>query len=217
MALMERVGALIRANLNDLIDKAEDPEKMLKQLLIDLRNQLMQVKTQVAIAIADRHLLGARLQEHEDAESEWKRKAALAVEKGEDNLARAALEKSLASRSAAAGFRQQHEHQTVQVDNLKSALRKLQDKLEETQARAELLAAQNRRAKAMARAGDARLAFVDNLGGSTLERMGQKAAMSEAIAGASAELAADSAAEQIAALDRKDQVDRLLAELKARK
>ena len=57
MALMERVSALVRANLNDLIDKAEDPEKMIKQVILDMENQLMQVKTQVAIAIADQHLL----------------------------------------------------------------------------------------------------------------------------------------------------------------
>ena len=57
MALMERVATLVRANLNDLIDKAEDPEKMIKQVILDMQNQLLQVKTQVAIAIADQHLL----------------------------------------------------------------------------------------------------------------------------------------------------------------
>ena len=57
MALLERVATLVRANLNDLIDKAEDPEKMIKQVILDMENQLMQVKTQVAIAIADQHLL----------------------------------------------------------------------------------------------------------------------------------------------------------------
>ena len=66
MALMERVSMLIRANLNDLIDKAEDPEKMLKQVILDMQNQLMQVKTQVAIAIADQHLLAKKQKENED-------------------------------------------------------------------------------------------------------------------------------------------------------
>ena len=68
MALLERVGTLLRANLNDLIDKAEDPEKLLKQLVLDMENQLMQVKTQVAIALADEHLLEKKRKEHEDAE-----------------------------------------------------------------------------------------------------------------------------------------------------
>src|SRR5580698_10496892 len=79
MALLERVGTLLRANLNDLIEKAEDPEKLLKQLILDMENQLMQVKTQVAIAIADQHVLDKKRKEHEDAVVEWKRKAELAV------------------------------------------------------------------------------------------------------------------------------------------
>ena len=57
MALMERVGTLVRANINDLVDKAEDPEKMIKQIILDMENQLLQVKTQVAISIADQHVL----------------------------------------------------------------------------------------------------------------------------------------------------------------
>src|SRR5271163_3837861 len=77
MALMERVTTLLRANLNDLIDKAADPEKMLKQLVLDMENQLLQVKTQVAIAIADQHLLEKKTAEHEEAAVSWKNKAAL--------------------------------------------------------------------------------------------------------------------------------------------
>ncbi len=69
MALLERVSTLLRANLNDLIDKAEDPEKLLKQLILDMENQMMQVKTQVAIALADEHLLGKKRTEHETSEA----------------------------------------------------------------------------------------------------------------------------------------------------
>ena len=64
MALLERVATLVRANLNDLVDKAEDPEKMLKQVTLDMENQLLQVKTQVAIAIADEHLLAKKQKEN---------------------------------------------------------------------------------------------------------------------------------------------------------
>ena len=79
MALLERVSTLIRANLNDLIDKAEDPEKMIKQVILDMQNQLLQVKTQVAIAIADQHLLEKRRKENEEKTADWMRKAELAV------------------------------------------------------------------------------------------------------------------------------------------
>ena len=94
MALLERVATLVRANLNDLIDKAEDPEKMIKQVILDMQNQLLQVKTQVAIAIADQHVLEKKQQEAEENERQWMRRAGLAVDKKEDDLARAALERS---------------------------------------------------------------------------------------------------------------------------
>src|SRR5690348_8178066 len=83
MALLERVSTLIRANLNDLIDKAEHPEKMIKQIILDMENQLLQVKTQVAIAIADQHLLEKKQKENEEKIAEWTRKAELALDKQE--------------------------------------------------------------------------------------------------------------------------------------
>ena len=93
MAVLERVATLVRANLNDLIDQAEDPEKMIKQVILDMENQLLQVKTQVAISMADQHLLRKKQQEQEDTAAEWMRKAELAVDKKQDDLARAALER----------------------------------------------------------------------------------------------------------------------------
>src|SRR3979409_910710 len=111
MALMERVTTLVRANLNDLIDKAEDPEKMIKQVILDMQNQLIQVKTQVAIAIADQHLLMKKQKENEERAAEWVRKAELAVDKKDDNLARAALERSISFRNMSGKFQQQVEDQ----------------------------------------------------------------------------------------------------------
>src|SRR5580693_4594954 len=107
MALLERVATLIRANLNDLIDQAEEPEKTMKQVILDMRNQLIQVKTQVAIAVADQHVLLKKQKEHEDKAADWVRKAELAVSKGEDDLARAALDRSLGYRTMAGNFEQQ--------------------------------------------------------------------------------------------------------------
>src|SRR3954465_9139653 len=95
MALLERVATLVRANLNDLVDQAEDPEKMIKQVILDMENQLLQVKTQVAIAIADQHVLERKLKENEDSERQWIRRAELAVDKADDPLARAAVERSM--------------------------------------------------------------------------------------------------------------------------
>jgi phage shock protein A len=155
MALLERVSTLVRANLNDLIDKAEEPEKMIKQVILDMNNQLLQVKTQVAIAIADQHLLEKKKIENEDKIREWTRKAELAVDKKQDDLARAALLRVESYRDLSSNFAQQLEDQKAQVENLKSALRNLDQKLAEANAKADLLIAQHRRARAANRASDA--------------------------------------------------------------
>src|ERR671926_1525166 len=116
MALLERVSMLIRANLNDLIDKAENPEKLIKQVILDMENQLLQVKTQVAIAIADQHLLEKKQKENEDKIAEWMRKAELAVDKKEDDLARASLQRVESYRDLSASFEQQVHDQKAQVE-----------------------------------------------------------------------------------------------------
>src|SRR5579862_1194408 len=154
MPLLERVSTLVRANLNDLIDKAEDPEKMIKQVILDMQNQLLQVKTQVAIAIADQHLLMKKQQENQQAADVWVRKAELAVDKGHDDLARAALERSMTARNIAASFAEQVADQSVQVDNLKTALRKLELKLAEAQNKSDILIAQHRRSRTLEHAAD---------------------------------------------------------------
>src|SRR5215468_4287899 len=122
MALLERVSTLIRANLNDLIDKAENPEKMIKQVILDMENQLLQVKTQVAIAIADQHLLEKKRKENEDKIADWERKAELAVGKTQDDLARASLLRVESYREMTTSFAQQVTDQKAQVENLKTAL-----------------------------------------------------------------------------------------------
>ena len=111
MALLERVTTLIKANINDLVSKAEHPEKLLKQLLLDMENQLMQVKTQVAIAIADQHLLEKKQKDNLAHQQDWVRKAELALQKGDEPLARMALERSLTFETAAQNFSQQIEDQ----------------------------------------------------------------------------------------------------------
>src|ERR1700760_2412181 len=131
MALLERVATLVRANLNDLIDRAEEPETMIKQVILDMENQLLQVKTQVAVAIADQHVLDKKLRENEESERQWGRRAEMAVDKNDDPLARSALERSISYKRMAESFRQQVEDQKTQVENLKGALLKLQQKLEE--------------------------------------------------------------------------------------
>jgi len=217
MALLERVATLVRANLNDLIDKAEEPEKMIKQVILDMQNQLLQVKTQVAIAIADQHLLEKKQKENQEKAAEWVRKAELAVDKKEDDLARAALDRSLSYKSLAENFGEQVADQAVQVENLKSALRKLEQKLAEAQAKSDVLIAKHRRARALNKAGDARLAMGNASSADAFERMKGKVQHDEALSQAKTELTGDTIEDRLASLEKQDEVNRLLAELKTKR
>jgi phage shock protein A len=217
MALLERVSALVRANLNDLIDKAEDPEKMIKQVILDMQNQLLQLKTQVAIAIADQHLLARKAHENEEKQAEWMRKAELAVEKKDDALARAALERGVGCKELADNFQQQVADQKTEVENLKSALSKLDGKLAEAQAKSDLLIARHRRARASKKASEAKMGIQAGADASTFDRMKNKVAHAEAVSLAWAEMAGDDIEDRFAALEKEKEIDRLLTELKSRK
>jgi phage shock protein A len=217
MALLERVSTLVRANLNDLIDRAENPEKMIKQVMLDMDNQLMQVKTQVAIAIADEHLLLKKQKENEEKAAEWTHKAELAVDKKQDDLARAALERGMTCRQLAEGFAQQVADQKAQVETLKSALHKLEQKLQEAQSKSDLLMAQHRRSRALERASDARMAMGGASTVATFDRMKNKVSRSEAVSHAKSEMAGANVEERLAALGKEDEIEKLLGELKARR
>ncbi|QNI32318.1 PspA/IM30 family protein [Alloacidobacterium dinghuense] len=221
MALLERVSALLRANVNDLIDKAEDPEKMLKQLVLDMENQLLQVKTQVAIAIADQHLLEKKKKEHDESAEEWHKKAELAVSKSKDDLARAALERALSHEQMAHGFAQQIEDQSTEADSLRTALRKLEQKLTETRSRCEMLIAQHRRARVVNRANQVRQKIVEGQNGrgnaTGIDRMRLRVAGAESENAANNELlGGDTLEDRLAALEREEQIEGLLRELKER-
>jgi len=217
MALLERVSTLIRANLNDLIDKAEEPEKMIKQVILDMQNQLMQVKTQVAIAIADQHVLERKQRENTEKESEWIRKAELAVDKKQDDLARAALERSMSYKQMAESFTSLVADQKTEVENLKSALRKLEQKLAEAETKSDMLIAQHRRSRASAKASDAQMAIGDQKKLATFDRMKSKVQTAAAVSQAKAELANNELEDRFAVLEKEDEIERLLNELKARR
>jgi phage shock protein A len=217
MALLERVGTLLRANLNDLVDRAEDPEKLVRQVILDMENQLMQVKTQVAISIADLHLLERRATENTQRQMEWMRKAELAVAKHDDDLARAAIDRSLESKTLAGSFEEQLGDQKVQVENLKNALRSLEGKLAEARGKSDMLLARHRRTRASGKAADASLELNAGAASSAWDRMGQKVNRAEAVSLARTELLGDNVEDRFAALEKEDEIERLLADIKAKK
>ena len=217
MALLERVSALIRANLNDMIDRAEDPQKMLKQVTLDMQNQLLQVKTQVAIAIADEHLLRKKHQENLDKHNEWMRKAEIAVDKRQDDLARAAIDRAVGYRTMAESYLEEAAHQKAQVENLKSALHKLELKLTEAHAKSELLLAKHRRSRALSKASRARMAATDETKMGTFDRMKNRVHGEEAMSHALSEMAGENMEDRLDALGKDDVIEKMLAELKGRR
>ena len=193
MTLLERVSTLIRANLNDLIEKAEEPEKMIRQVILDMENQLIQLKTQVAVAVADQHLLEKKRKEVQDKAAEWMQKAELAVEKQKDDLARAALERSVSHQRMAESFLKQEADQKMQTELLKTSLKTLAEKLAQAQIKRDLLVAKHRRVRAL------------------------PATQPGEHGGIASELLPDNVEEKFARLEKEDQIERLLAELKGRK
>jgi phage shock protein A len=217
MSLLDRVSTLLRANLNDLVEKAEDPERMLKQIVLDMENQLMQVKTQVAIAIADQHLLEKKRAEHEQQAGDWRRKAELGVQKGQDDLARAALERALSHDQLVKGFTNQAEDQKHEADSLRQALHKLEQKLSETRAHSEMLIAEHRRAKVVGRATKARQ-LVGTDQEHAMGRMRSKVHVRAAENAAASEiLSPETLEDKFKTLESEDKIELLLAEMKSRK
>ena len=216
MSLLERVTTLIRANLNDMLDRAEDPEKMIKQYLLDMQNQLIQVKTQVAAAIADEQKLYQRYLQNQDEADKWQKKAELAVSKGEDELAKEALQRRNSYQQVADGFKVQYEEQKQQVEVLKSALEKLEAKIEEAERKKDLLIARSRRAEAERKIHDT-MAGIGQVGAfEGFERMEEKVEDQEARAKAAVELTKDSLEDKFDALEKESDLDQQLAELKAK-
>jgi len=212
MALLDRVATLVRANLNDLLDKAENPEKMLKQVILDMENQFMQVKTQVAIALADLHLLEKKKTENADKHAEWMRKAELAVDKKDDGLARAALERAMGFHQLGENLDQQIADQEAQVEALKAALKRLEVKLAEARAKVDLLIVRARRARSARRASDAEAPNGESV---TFDRMRSRVARDEAINRADGELGDLDL--RFHALEREEKIESLLKELKAKR
>jgi phage shock protein A len=148
MGIFSRLKTLVSSNVNDMISKAEKPEKMLNQLLIDMSEQLIESKKAVAQAIADEKKLEREAQNQQNLSQDWERKAMLAVQAGKDDLAKEALIRKQEHDTAYNEYKKQWEAQHASVEKLKVSLRELQNKIEEAQRKKNLLVARAKRAEA---------------------------------------------------------------------
>ncbi len=189
MGFFSRLAQLIKSNLNDLISKSEDPEKMLNQVILDMNSQLVEAKKQVAVAIADEKRLEKQYKNEAAVAEEWKRKAMMAVRAGDDALAKEALSRRKEHETLAAQYKDQWEKQAHATNQLKTALRALNNKIEEAKRKKNVLVARKRRAEAMKSIQETMSGLSDQSAFETFDRMSQKIDQMEAEAEAGAEIA----------------------------
>lgn len=189
MGIFSRLKTLIASNVNEVISKAEKPEKMLNQLIIEMQEQLVESKKSVALAIADEKKLEREMQNQEAQSQDWEKKAMLAVNAGKDDLAKEALLRKREYDNAAAEYRKQWEVQKNSVEKLKDSLRELQNKIEEARRKKNLLIAKAKRAEAQQKIQDTMASVSGNRSAfDAFDRMAQKVDQMEAQADAAKEL-----------------------------
>jgi phage shock protein A len=218
--MFDRFATMVRSNLNDLISRAENPEKMLNQLIVDMRSQLDKARQQVAQAIADEKKLEADSLAQKKQAEDWERRAMLAVQEGRDDLAKQAL---MRYNEALQGAQQLHDtwvKSKTETESLKASLRQLNDKIEEAKRKKNILIARARRAEAQQRIQETLSGMGDKSAFESFERMQEKIEANERKAIASAELnqemSGDSLARQFEQLEYHGSSDQQLLELKAK-
>jgi phage shock protein A len=221
MGIFKRLSDILKANINDMISKAENPEKMLNQIMIEMNEQLIESKKSVASAIADEKRLERQMKDNLTQAQDWEKKAMLAVRAGKDDLAKEALLRKQEYAGLAVQYKEQWESQHAAVEKLKSALRQLQGKIEEAGRKKNLLIARAKRAEAQKQIQKTMGNLSDTGAFEVFDRMAAKVDKIEAEADAMAELedfTADGDLEkQFKALEAGDtSTDAMLAELKAK-
>src|SRR5690242_9602967 len=220
MGIFDRLSTLLRSNINDLISRAENPEKMLSQLIVDMKTQLAKAKQQVASAIADEKKLQADAETMKKQAEDWERRAMLAVQEGRDDMAKQALGRY---NEQLQGAQQLHEtwlRHKAETDALKLSLRQLNDKIEEAKRKKNILVARAKRAEAQQRIQETMSGMSDKSAFESFERMTEKIEAHERKALAAAELneevSGDRLVQQFEALEYKGSSDQQLLELKQR-
>jgi len=220
MGIFDRLSTLLRSNINDLITRAENPEKMLNQLIADMKTQLAKAKQQVASAIADEKKLQGDAEAMKKQAEDWERRAMLAVQENRDDLAKQALVRYNESMQGAQQLHETWVKHKAETENLKASLRQLNDKIEEAKRKKNILVARARRAEAQQRIQETMSGMSDKSAFESFERMSEKIEQQERKAIAAAELQSefegDTLMQQFQALEYKGSADQQLLELKAK-
>jgi len=214
MGLFDRISRVIKANINDLVSKAEDPEKLLEQSLLEMQEDMVQLRQAVASAIASQKRFGQQCSQAQDRVNTWHQRAQLALQKGDENLAREALQRKKTHVETATTLKGQLEQQNQHVDNLKRNLQALEAKISEAKTKKDMLKARLQAAKAQEQLQETVGKIGTSSAAAAFDRMEEKVLQIEARAGAAGELAGDQMESKLAALGGSD-VDEELAQMKA--
>jgi len=218
MGIFSRLAQLIKSNLNDLISKSEDPEKMLNQVVLEMSNQLIEAKKQVASSIADEKRLAKQLEQEQANAAEWERRAMMALRAGNEELAKEALARKKEHDQLAATYQDQWSKQKNAVEQLKRALRMLNDKIEEAKRKKNVLIARKKRAEAQRSIQETMSGLRDQSAFETFDRMAGKIDQMEAEAEAASEIqeeyTGDSLASQFSQLEKTAGADEDIVALK---
>jgi phage shock protein A len=216
MGFFDRVGRIVRSNLNSIVSAAEDPEKILNQTISDMSEDLVQLRQAVATAIASQKRIERQHQQSQQNVDEWQRRAELAIRNNDENLAREALVRKKTFAETAQSLKRQLDEQTKQVDLLKNNMTKLESKISEAKTKKDMLIARARSAKASKQINEVIGKVNVNNTFTAFERMEDKVNSLEAQSAAMAELSTDTLETKFAALEvGGSDVDSELALLKA--
>jgi len=174
MGIFQKLSTVIKSNINDLISRAENPEKMLNQIILDMRDQLAKAKREVASAIADERKLKQQLETEAKQARDWQHRAMLAVKEGRDDLAKQALLRQKEHADRAHVLQQTWEAQAAETEKLKGSLRQLNDKIEEAKRKRNLLIAKQKRAQAQRRIHETMSGLSDTSAFEAFNRMADK-------------------------------------------
>ena len=216
MPIFEKLRRIFNSNINDLLDRVEDPEKILNQLLEDMQHELKEVKIQVAAAIRDANKFEAQYKENLESAEKWEKRAIVFIQNSDDVRAKEALRRKRSADDLAAGFREQFEAQQESVSVLKDGLTTLEQKIEEAKSKRALLIARQRRAEAERTIHQTVSGISDSSALNAFDRMQDRVLDTEAEAEALSEMRQPSLEDEFDKLDKKDEIDDELAKLKAR-
>jgi phage shock protein A len=214
MGLFDRIGRVVKANINDLVNKAEDPEKILEQAILDMQEDLVQLRQAVATAIATQKRSQKQYEQAQTEANTWQQRAMLALQKGDEELARQALQRKKTNSETADAMKAQLDQQTTQVDSLKRNLIGLESKISEAKTKKNMLKARAQAAKANEQLQNTIGSLNANSAMGAFDRMEEKVLQMEARSQAAAELGSSGLEQQFALLEAGSSVDDELAAMK---